>query len=51
MLYVDKDDTEHDNITFVTPYGVHYLQPFAISNNLKLQDCGSDAYRLAEEYK
>ena len=51
MLYVDKDDTEYDNISFVTPNGVHYLQPFAISNNLKLQDNGSDTYRLAEEYK
>ena len=35
MLYVDKDDTEGDNISFVTPDGQHYLQPFAIGNNLK----------------
>ena len=35
MMYVDKDDTEHDNISFVTPDGNHYLQPFAIFNNLK----------------
>jgi hypothetical protein len=35
MMYVDKDDTDHDNISFVTPDGNYYLQPFAISNNLK----------------
>ena len=38
MMYVDKDDTEHDNISFVTPDGQHYLQPFAIGNNLKPSD-------------
>ena len=38
MMYVDKDDTEHDNISFVTPDGNHYLQPFAIGNNLKPSD-------------
>ena len=51
MLYVDKNDTGHDNISFVTPDGKHYLQPFAIGNNLKPQDDGSDTYRLAEEYR
>ena len=51
MMYVDKDDTEHDNISFVTPDGNHYLQPFAISNNLKKitsdgsPSGGSESYR------
>ena len=51
MMYVDKDDTEHDNISFVTPDGSHYLQPFAIFNNLKKitsdgsPSGGSESYR------
>ena len=45
MMYVDKDDTEHDNISFVTPDGNHYLQPFAIFNNLKPIVGGSESYR------
>ena len=44
MMYVDKDDTEHDNISFVTPDGHHYLQPFAIGNNLKPIVNGSESY-------
>ena len=51
MMYVDKDDTDHDNISFVTPDGSHYLQPFAIFNNLKKitsdgsPSGGSESYR------
>ena len=45
MMYVDKDDTDHDNISFVTPDGSHYLQPFAIFNNLKPIDGGSETYQ------
>ena len=45
MMYVDKDDTDHDNISFVTPDGSHYLQPFAIFNNLKPIVGGSENYR------
>ena len=45
MLYVDKDDKECDNISFVTPDGKHYLQPFAISGNLKPLDHGSESYQ------
>ena len=44
MMYVDKDDTEYDNISFVTPDGQHYKQPFAISNNLLPLDSGSETY-------
>ena len=44
MMYVDKDDTECDNVSFVTPDGNHYLQPFAISNNLKPFDNSSEKY-------
>ena len=44
MMYVDKDDTEHDNISFVTPDGRYYLQPFAIGNNLKPRDTGTENY-------
>ncbi len=44
MMYVDKDDTECDNVSFVTPDGKHYLQSFAISNNLKALDNGSEKY-------
>ena len=44
MMYVDKEYTEHDNISFVTPDGKHYLQPFAIGNNLKALDNGSENY-------
>ena len=46
MLYVDKNDTQYDNISFVTPDGSHYLQPFAIFNNLKPIVGGSESYRL-----
>ena len=45
MMYVDKDDTDHDNISFVTPDGNHYLQPFAISNNLKPIPGGNESYQ------
>ena len=45
MLYVDKNDTQYDNISFVTPDGSHYLQPFAIFNNLKPIVGGSESYR------
>ena len=45
MMYVDKDDNEHDNISFVTPDGKHYFQPFAIGNNLKSLDHGSEIYK------
>lgn len=45
MMYVDKDDTDHDNISFVTPDGSHYLQPFAISNNLKPIPGGNESYQ------
>ena len=44
MIYVDKDDTEHDNISFVTPDGKHYLQPIDISNNLKALNSGNEKY-------
>ena len=44
MMYVDKDDTEHDNVSFVTPDGKHYLQPFSVSNNLKPLDSGNEKY-------
>jgi hypothetical protein len=40
MMYVDQDDKECDNISFVTPDGSHYLQPFAIGNNLKSVSSG-----------
>ena len=50
MLYVDKGDTKHDNISFVTPDGKHYLQPFAIGNNLKPLDGGSEKYCPAKEF-
>lgn len=50
MLYVDKDDTEHDNISFVTPDGKHYLQPFAIGNNLKPLDGGSEKYCPVKDF-
>ena len=45
MMYVDKDDTDHDNISFVTPDGRHYLQPFAIFNNLKPIAGGNETYQ------
>ncbi len=45
MLYVDREDKECDNISLVTPDGNHYLQPFAISGNLKLLDQGSESYQ------
>ena len=45
MMYVDKDDTDHDNISFVTPDGSHYLQPFAIFNNLKPIAGGNETYQ------
>lgn len=44
MIYVDKDDTEHDNVSFVTPDGKHYLQPFSIGNNLKPLESGNEKY-------
>ena len=44
MIYVDKDDTEHDNVSFVTPDGKHYLQPIPVSNNLKPLDSGNEKY-------
>lgn len=40
MMYVDQADKECDNISFVTPDGSHYLQPFAIGNNLKSVSSG-----------
>ena len=51
MMYVDKEDTEHDNISFVTPDGNHYLQPFAISNNLKQITSGSESYQPCPIHK
>lgn len=51
MMYVDKDDTDHDNISFVTPGGNHYLQPFAIFNNLKPIDGGSESYQPCPIHK
>ena len=45
MLYVDKEDKECDNVSFVTPDGKHYLQPFAIRGNLKPLDHGSESYQ------
>lgn len=40
MFFVDKDDKEYDNVSFVTPDGIHYLQPFAIADNLsRMDDC------------
>lgn len=44
MIYVDKDDTEHDNVSFVTPDGKHYLQPIPVSNNLKPLDNSNEKY-------
>lgn len=44
MIYVDKDDTEHDNVSFVTPDGKHYLQPIPVSNNLKPLDSSNEKY-------
>lgn len=51
MMYIDKDDTEHDNISFVTPDGNHYLQSFAIGNNLKQIAGGSESYQPCPIYK
>ena len=51
MMYVDKNDTEHDNISFVTPDGNHYLQPFAIGNNLKQITGGSESYQPCPIHK
>ena len=48
MMYVDKGDTEHDNISFVTPDGVHYKQPFAITDNIQTQDRGSETYQAID---
>ncbi|MBO7576305.1 MAG: hypothetical protein J6T03_02435 [Bacteroidales bacterium] len=44
MLYIDKDDHEYDNISFVTPDGKHYLQPFANTANLKPNPHGGEDY-------
>lgn len=51
MMYVDKDDTEHDNISFVTPDGLYFKQSFAITNNLQRLDSGSEPYSPCEEKK
>jgi hypothetical protein len=45
MIYVD----EHDNVSFVTPDGKHYLQPFSVSNNLKPLDSSNEKYIPMDE--
>ena len=49
MLYVDKDDRMCDNVSFVTPDGNHYLQPFVIGNNLRTIKTGSETYQAIPE--
>ena len=44
MLYVDKDDKECDNVSLVTPDGNHYLQPFAIADNLQPAPNSKETY-------
>ena len=47
MMYVEHNDKNYDNISFVTPDNIHYRQPFAISDNLERTD-DNEKY---EEYK
>lgn len=47
MMYVEHNDKNYDNISFVTPDNIHYRQPFAISDNL---ECTDDNEKY-EEYK
>ena len=42
MLYVDKADEAYDNISFVTPDGTHYLQPFAANKKFHSVVNGSE---------
>ncbi len=49
MLYVDKDDRTYDNVSLVTPDGSHYLQPFAITGNLRAQKDDGEGYQPMPE--
>ncbi len=44
MIYVDKDDDEYDNVSFVTPDGNYYFQPFASNYSFKAVKKGSEDY-------
>ena len=44
MIYVDKDDDKYDNVSFVTPDGNYYFQPFASNYSFKAVKKGSEDY-------